>query len=454
MRDLIKKFQKPINSIDLLIKINSFLLIYITFFTTKIPFDPANYGDIFAGETTDIKNQVVYLFLFFSSLIILSQRYNKVIALIKSEKYLSFFVLLCLISALWSEYSFLSIKRSFQLFVIFLVIVEALVNIEPNILLRQLKIVVSVYVFFNLYACRFIPAAIDPIFQTWRGIEVQKNHLAQTSIYCLLSSVVFFSFDKTKFQKIYDGLLVFVSVFLIYKARSSTAILVLMMIFFVGFIFQIESIFSKFGFGRSFLALIFLFVLGFTFLFILFSSEIFSLIPGYFGKDMTLSGRIPIWEHTWTEIEKKLLLGYGFATYWIMGHPRLEIFAEYFEGFKVNQAHNGYLEIMLQLGVVGLIFFTILLFVYGYRMFKVNNNLAILIFVAILTLNYTESALFKVGFGVTTFYFIASYLALSAFHFKLLETSSDEKYYLTINKVIESRYSRMIAYSIEKKKII
>ena len=127
------------------------------------------------------------------------------------------------------------------------------------------------------------------------------------------------------------------------------------------------------------------------------------------------------------DIEKKLLLGYGFATYWIMGHPRLEIFAEYFEGFKVNQAHNGFIEIMLQLGVVGTIFFLFLIAAYIGRMFKVNSNLAILVLVAILTLNYTESALFKVGFGVTTFYFMTAYVAVSVYHFKMKEVNHDEE---------------------------
>lgn len=429
LQDLSKKLNEPINTTDLLIKINSFLLIYVTFFTTKIPFDPANYGDIFGGETTDVKNQIVYLFLFFSSLIILYKRYDKISSLIKSEIFLSIFVLICLISAIWSDYHLLSIKRSFQLLVVFLVIVEALVNIDSSILLKQLKIVVSAYLFFNLYAGRFVPAATDPIFQTWRGIEIQKNHLAQTSIYCLLSAVVFFSFDKKLVQRLYDVLLIFVSVFLIYKAHSSTAILVLAMIMFVGFIFQIESIFSKFGFGRSLMTLIFLFLLGFILIFLIFSSEIFALIPGYFGKDMTLSGRSDIWKFVWNDIEKRMIFGYGFATYWIMGSSRLEIFADLFEGFQVNQAHNGFLEMMLQLGVFGTIFFTILLVAYGYRMFKVNNNLAILIFVAILTLNYTESALFKVGFGVTTFYFIAAYLALTHFYFKTNEVSNNEEKY-------------------------
>lgn len=413
------KLQTPINAVDLLISINSFILIYITFFTTNIPFDPSNYADTFGAETTNIKNQVVFLFLFFSSLIILFKRYDRIFSFIRSEKYLGLFVLICLLSAVWSDYPFLSFKRSFQLFVMFLIVVEALVNIDPKILLKQVKVVVSLYLFFNLYACRFIPAAIDPVFGTWRGIEVQKNLLAQTTLFCLLSSIVLFNFDKARFSKIYDSLLILTSLLIIYKAHSSTGIIAVTIIMSMGLVFQIESIFNSLGIGRSVLGLTFLFILSLSIIFIIFSSEIFGLIPGYFGKDMTLSGRVDIWEFALNDIEKKMLLGYGFATYWIMGSSRLEIFASYFQGFKVNEAHNGYLEILLQLGVVGFIFFLFVIVIYMYRMFKVNNNLAILIFVSIMTLNYTESVLFKVGLGVTTFYFMASYVALSVFYFHI-----------------------------------
>jgi O-antigen ligase len=426
MSYLSNKLQTPINSIDLLIKINSFILIYVTFFTTSIPFDPSNYGDTFAGETTNVRNQIVYLFLFFLSLIVLSKRFDKISSLIKSEKYLSLFVVVCLLSALWSDYHFLSFKRSFQLFVMFLVIVEALVNIDHKVLLKQLKIVVSIYLFFNLYACRFIPAAIDPVFGTWRGMEVQKNWLAQNSLYCLLSSIVLFKFEKTRYAKLYDSVLILISVLIIYKAHSSTNLIAVVIIVFMGIVFQIESVFKNLGIGRSILGFVFLFILTLSGIFLIFSSEIFGLIPGYFGKDLTFSGRVDIWDFVWNDIEKQLLLGYGFATYWIMGSSRLEIFASYFQGFVVNSAHNGYLEIILQLGVVGFIFFLFPIIAYIYRMFKLNSNLAILIFISIMTLNYFESILFKVGLGITTFYFMATYVALSVFHFDLGQVNHNE----------------------------
>ena len=431
MSYLSNKLQTPINGVDLLLKINSFLLIYVTFFTTNIPFDVNNYSDAFVGETSNIKNQVVYLLLFFSSLIILSKRLDIILSFIRSEVYLSLFILLCLLSAVWSDHSFISIKRSFQLLVMFLVIIEALLILDPKTLLRQLKIVVSIYLFYNLYACRFIPAAIDPIYGTWRGMEVQKNWLAQNSLYCLLSSIVFFNLDKTKSAKIYDTLILFVSLLIIYKAHSSTMLLIVVIIAFSGLMFKIESIFSKLKIGRSLLGLTFLFILIFSITFLFFSSEIFALVPGYFGKDLTLSGRVDIWKFAWDDIEKKLLLGYGFATYWIMGSSRIEIFASYFEGFMVNEAHNGYLEIILQLGFIGFTFFIFTIVAYAYRMFKLNNNLAILIFISIITLNYTESVLFKVGLGVTTFYFMATYTTLSVYYFNLRQVSHNENSHYT-----------------------
>ncbi|MCZ7616680.1 MAG: O-antigen ligase family protein [Ignavibacteriaceae bacterium] len=161
--------------------------------------------------------------------------------------------------------------------------------------------------------------------------------------------------------KLYDSLLILISVLIIYKAHSSTNLIAVVIIVFMGIVFQIESIFNNLGIGRSILGLVFLFILTFSGIFVIFSSEIFGLIPGYFGKDTTLSGRVDIWNFVWNDIEKRFLLGYGFATYWIMGSSRLEIFASYFEGFMVNEAHNGYLEIVLQLGLIGFVFFCFLL---------------------------------------------------------------------------------------------
>ena len=75
------------------------------------------------------------------------------------------------------------------------------------------------------------------VFGTWRGMEVQKNWLAQNSLYCFLSSIVFFSFDKTRLTKVYDSVLILISVFIIYKAHSSTNLIAVSYYCLYGFVF-------------------------------------------------------------------------------------------------------------------------------------------------------------------------------------------------------------------------
>jgi hypothetical protein len=95
MQFLSEKLNTPIDSFDLLIKFNSFLLIYVSFFTTRIPFDPNNYADSFGAEVSNVKNQIVYLFLFFSSMVIFVKRYDQILTYIRSEKFLTIFNICC-----------------------------------------------------------------------------------------------------------------------------------------------------------------------------------------------------------------------------------------------------------------------------------------------------------------------------------------------------------------------
>ena len=100
MSYLSDKLQAPINYFDLLIKFNSFLLILITFFGLRIPFQTGNYVMDYSQEASNIQNQIFYFYLFFSTLFILIKRFNKTYSFIRAEKYLSLFILLCLGSAI------------------------------------------------------------------------------------------------------------------------------------------------------------------------------------------------------------------------------------------------------------------------------------------------------------------------------------------------------------------
>jgi O-antigen ligase len=74
------------------------------------------------------------------------------------------------------------------------------------------------------------------------------------------------------------------------------------------------------------------------------------------GRDSTMTGRTEIWQAVLQAIMKHPLLGYGFAAFWLSlrGESANIILAL---RWAVPAAHNGFLEIWLQLGGAGLFLF-------------------------------------------------------------------------------------------------
>lgn len=71
------------------------------------------------------------------------------------------------------------------------------------------------------------------------------------------------------------------------------------------------------------------------------------------GRDSTLTGRSEIWAVAWNAIEKRPALGYGFDVFWESKQGGLQYDREL--GWVVAHSHNGYLEMLLGLGVCGLV---------------------------------------------------------------------------------------------------
>jgi len=75
-----------------------------------------------------------------------------------------------------------------------------------------------------------------------------------------------------------------------------------------------------------------------------------SVIEGL-GRDKTLTGRTDLWEEL-GKIETNPIIGVGFESFWL--GPRVEHLWEKF-WWKPNQAHNGYYEMYLNLGGLGVL---------------------------------------------------------------------------------------------------
>lgn len=76
------------------------------------------------------------------------------------------------------------------------------------------------------------------------------------------------------------------------------------------------------------------------------------------GKDPTLTGRKHIWDLV-LSLHTNPWIGTGFESFWL--GERLDFMRNSFQNLPINEAHNGYLELYLNLGWTGICFLTALL---------------------------------------------------------------------------------------------
>lgn len=81
------------------------------------------------------------------------------------------------------------------------------------------------------------------------------------------------------------------------------------------------------------------------------------LLLALVGSDYSLTGRSGIWHAVWNAIDVRPWLGYGFDAFWRSGGLTFEVWRA--AGTETPHAHNGFLDLLLGLGVAGLVCFAV-----------------------------------------------------------------------------------------------
>lgn len=91
---------------------------------------------------------------------------------------------------------------------------------------------------------------------------------------------------------------------------------------------------------------------------------ILGLLPEFlnlYDKDVTFSGRTLIWNASLVTIAEAPWQGYGLGAVWVDGREPVTQQLFTLIGFGASHSHNGLLEVLLQLGIVGLVLFGLFL---------------------------------------------------------------------------------------------
>ena len=384
--------------------------IFFVIFGTSLPFHEAA-TSVDEIATSNPVNQFVFSLLYLLSLYSLIGKGRQIWQLVKMEKFLTLLLFWMLCTVFWSDYFMVSLKRWIQIFGSVIICAGILLNTESiDDALSYMRGIFMLYLPLTILAVMFVPAAIQWEFPAWRGLAPHKNLLGQMMLFAVL--VWLFEIRTSKFKsKIIAIIFLGLSLIVFLGARSTTCFLVAAFIFMLMFLKNLGKLIGPAGVDKFFFGVI---VLGSLTLII----SIFLLAPDWiaslfnmFGKDMTFTGRIDLWERIFTISRQHFLQGCGFGGFWVMDSPNLNaIFQEFV--WLPNTSHNGYLDLLNETGLVGLIILALAVIFFFRKSAKSNRvDVGKWFVTAALLLNIQETTLFLQNV-ITSVAFLLGYLAL------------------------------------------
>ncbi len=177
-----------------------------------------------------------------------------------------------------------------------------------------------------------------------RGIFPHKNFLGQIMAAGVLASLYGMRSGGSNRRSCVVMIILFVG--LTVAARSSTSLITVLVFCAVEILLAVSGRYS---------AIIMTIVSVPTLLIILLSPD---LILDLLGKDATLTGRTDLWYFVNIYISQRPLLGWGFSAFWSQTNPAANEISMSL-GWSIPEAHNGLLELLLEVGGIGTSLFAI-----------------------------------------------------------------------------------------------
>ena len=310
----------------------------------------------------------LFSLLIIAGVLALNMRTEQVKKVLQDNLPIVLFVAYCALSIAWSDYPFVGLKRWIKAVGDLVMILVVLTDRNPEAAVKRL---------FSRGAFLLLPLSVLLVkyypglgreytaqgVPLYMGVTTSKNLLGMTCLVCGLG--VLWSFLERWQQRnsprrmrhlIALGLTLLVAVWLIRKADSMTSLSCLLSAGAVMVLSSQKWVVRRRGYVHALIGG----AVGISF-FAVFIDTVGTLVHSL-GRDTTLTGRTQIWKAV-LSMGTNPLLGTGFENFWL--GDRLQTIWDMTEK-GIQEAHNGYLEIYINLGWVGLLLLGTII-VAGYR---------------------------------------------------------------------------------------
>lgn len=247
-------------------------------------------------------------------------------------------------STLWSQSWPLTIRRSIALALTVVFGTYFASRFSCRQQLRMLSVTFGICIIFS-FGFELLKLNPNEGIAGWYGIFYLKTQLGANMV---ISTLVFLFWKKLEPQKMFVAVIgVSGSLALVFLSRDVTSIMSVV-------ILLILLPFVQWAFRRSVawaIATVSMF-LCFGALCVLYIGAHLQQVTGLLGKDPQLTGRLPLWILSTAMALQRPWFGYGFNAFWLPDTIYVRRIWQIL-GWMPPHAHNGVLELWLELGVVG-----------------------------------------------------------------------------------------------------
>jgi O-antigen ligase len=293
--------------------------------------------------------QMLWMLLYAVAIVLLFRTCRSVLGSLLREYLLVGLVVLAVASTAWSGDPNLSLRRSVALILTCLFGMYFGLRYDLREQLRLLASAVGACVGFSVFFGVFgLGTPSVDLAPAWYGVFSHKNELGRMMVLSILVFVVLLKSRPEKKGLLRLGCGLAFLLLLLSRSTTSAVVLAAMLAF-----FPISSALRRHlkGVVKAVLVICAMGALG-----IYWAGDSLWEIPELFGKDITLTGRLQLWILSTVMALRQPWLGYGYNAFWLgPGSPSERLWTVM--SWEAPHAHNGLLELWLQLGLLGVCVF-------------------------------------------------------------------------------------------------
>jgi exopolysaccharide production protein ExoQ len=374
------------------------------------------FGGLFVSEQATNKaggdpvSQLIFGLLYLMIAAWILPRSKEALSLLWQERWMLLLLLLALASTLWSLQPGETFRRALGLCGTTMAGIFIGMHYEPKDQIRVLSWCVVIAAVSSLLAGLLIPHIGIMPEGDWQGTFYLKNALGRM----MALGIVCFAFlglSQRRYRVASVAMIGFCGLLLL-LAKSATGLVVCVAVL---ALLPFRQLLAR-SYRKVAVAMAILLVVGMPVG--LWALKNADNILSMLGRESTLTGRLPLWRVVKAEILERPLLGSGYAAFW--STPAADHYRDIL-GWDAPNAHNGYLEMALGLGFIGLAIFGIGMLRNFFRALKVTQSnteieMAWPLFFVIFCCfyNFTESTLFMGNSVFWTLYTANAYWLVRA----------------------------------------